>query len=180
MWCISESGHAQAHIYTARPTSGRSYHRCQPTLILAIHCMMMAISSPKVTCSVTMANIQQHAIGKPTYPASSRSVNLLIVCNVCVCRSTNTSPGAGGPGHTATMARSASMALAAQAAAAASLRRHTPLTPVSPASPSHTTHNYTPGSFTYSGSLSKELATPELLRSRRTELDGTEVLSGGN
>ncbi|DBB17851.1 TPA: hypothetical protein ACH3X3_002868 [Trebouxia sp. C0006] len=90
--------------------------------------------------------------------------------------STNTSPGAGGPGHTATMARSASMALAAQAAAAASLRRHTPLTPVSPPSPSHTTHDYTPGSFTYSGSMS---ATPEALMSRRAELDGTEALSAG-
>jgi len=74
------------------------------------------------------------------------------------------------------MARSASMALAAQAAAAASLRRHTPLTPVSPPSPSHTTHDYTPGSFTYSGSMS---ATPEALMSRRAELDGTEALSAG-
>ncbi|DBA71260.1 TPA: hypothetical protein ACH3X2_011078 [Trebouxia sp. C0005] len=90
--------------------------------------------------------------------------------------STNTSPGAGGPGHTATMARSASMALAAQAAAAASLRRHTPLTPVSPPSPSHTTHDYTPGSFTYSRSMS---ATPEALMNRRAELDGTEALSAG-
>ncbi len=96
--------------------------------------------------------------------------------SVTFCRSTNTSPGAGGPGHTSTMARSASMALAAQAAAAASLRRHTPLTPVSPPSPSHTTHDYTPGSFTYSGSMS---ATPEALMSRRAELDGTEPLSAG-
>lgn len=74
------------------------------------------------------------------------------------------------------MARSASMALAAQAAAAASLRRHTPLTPVSPPSPSHTTHDYTPGSFTYSRSMS---ATPEALMNRRAELDGTEALSAG-
>ncbi len=77
------------------------------------------------------------------------------------------------------MARSASMALAAQAAAAASLKRQAPLTPVSLASPSHTTHAYTPGSFTYSGSLSRELPTPEILRSRRAELDATEALSGG-
>ena len=94
------------------------------------------------------------------------------------CRSTNTSPGAGGLGHTATMARSASMALAAQAAAAASLRHQTPLTPLSvpSPSPSHATFTYTPGSFTYSGSMS---ATPEVLRSRRAELDGTEALSAG-
>ena len=77
------------------------------------------------------------------------------------------------------------MALAAQAAAAASVRRQnaaapaTPVTPESAASPSHTTHTYTPGSFTYSGSLSKELPTPEMLKSRRVELDGTEALSGG-
>jgi len=104
------------------------------------------------------------------------NLQLYYFISVTFCRSTNTSPGAGGPGHTATMARSASMALAAQAAAAASLRRHTPLTPVSPPSPSHTTHDYTPGSFTYSGSMS---ATPEALMSRRAELDGTEALSAG-
>ena len=94
------------------------------------------------------------------------------------CRSTNTSPGAGGLGHTATMARSASMALAAQAAAAASLRHQTPLTPLSvpSPSPSHATFTYTPGSFTYSGSMS---VTPEVLKSRRAELDGTEALSAG-
>lgn len=98
------------------------------------------------------------------------------------CRSTNTSPGAGGLGHTATMARSASMALAAQAAAAASLRHQTPVTPLSPPlsvpspSPSHATFTYTPGSFTYSGSMS---VTPEVLKSRRAELDGTEALSAG-
>lgn len=104
------------------------------------------------------------------------NLQLYYFTSVTFCRSTNTSPGAGGPGHTATMARSASMALAAQAAAAASLRRQTPLTPVSPPSPSHTTHDYTPGSFTYSGSMS---ATPEALMSRRAELDGTEALSAG-
>ncbi len=121
--------------------------------------------------------VQQELLS--TFSAHKYFLVILQIYNltgVTFCRSTNTSPGAGGPGHTATMARSASMALAAQAAAAASLRRHTPLTPVSPPSPSHTTHDYTPGSFTYSGSMS---ATPEALMSRRAELDGTEALSAG-
>lgn len=92
--------------------------------------------------------------------------------------STNTSPGAGATGHT--MARSASMALAAQAAATAALKHQpAPLTPVAPASPSHTTHDYTPGSFAGSVSLSRELPTPDALASRRAELDGSQPLSAG-
>lgn len=97
-------------------------------------------------------------------------------------RSTNTSPGAGATGHT--MARSASMALAAQAAAAAALKHQpAPLTPngISLASPSHSTHDYTPGSFAGSASMSRELPTPETLSTRRAELDDSDhVASGGS
>ena len=98
-----------------------------------------------------------------------------------LCRSTNTSPGAGATGHT--MARSASMALAAQAAAAAALKHQTALlTPngISLASPSHSTHDYTPGSFAGSASLSRELPTPETLTSRRAELDGSCYVDAGD
>ena len=72
------------------------------------------------------------------------------------------------------------MALAAQAAATAALKHQpAPLTPVSPASPSHTTHDYTPGSFAGSASLSRELPTPEALAKRRAEIDGSQPLSVG-
>lgn len=66
------------------------------------------------------------------------------------------------------------MALAAQAAAAAALKhQHTPLSPsgTSLASTSHSTHDYTPGSFAGTASMSRELPTPETLISRRAELD---------
>ena len=73
------------------------------------------------------------------------------------------------------------MALAAQAAAAAASKQHAaPLTPASAASPhAHTTHDYTPGSFAGSASMSRELPTPEALTNRRAELDGSQPISSG-
>ena len=74
------------------------------------------------------------------------------------------------------------MALAAQAAAAAALKQqHAPLTPsgTSHASPSHTTHDYTPGSFAGTASMSRELPTPEALISRRAELDDSQHSDAG-
>lgn len=81
------------------------------------------------------------------------------------------------------MARSASMALAAQAAAAAALKHQTaPLTPngILLASPSYSTHDYTPGSFAGSVSMSRELLTPETLTSRRAELDVSHHVDEGD
>lgn len=75
------------------------------------------------------------------------------------------------------------MALAAQAAAAAALKHQpAPLTPygTSLASPSYSTHDYTPGSFAGSASMSRELPTPETLTSRRAELDESQHEDAGN
>ena len=75
------------------------------------------------------------------------------------------------------------MALAAQAAAAAALKHQpAPLTPngISVASPSHSTHDYTPGSFAGSASVSRELPTPEILNSRRAELDDSHCVDAGD